>query len=74
MADLLPCPFCGKLPEVFPSGERDRGEMIECITEGCVNPHVSYYGKGVARAKWNTRTGGHTLDGAPAQPMKREAD
>lgn len=54
---VLPCPFCGKKPEVFPSGDRtDGAEMIECMTDGCVNPHVSYYGHNVARKKWNTRS------------------
>lgn len=56
---VLPCPFCGKKPEVFPSGDRtDGAEMIECMTVGCVNPHVSYYGHNVARQKWNTRAVG----------------
>ena len=56
---VLPCPFCGKQPEVFPSGDRtDGAEMIECMTDGCVNPHVSYYGVNVARQKWNTRAVG----------------
>lgn len=32
--------------------------MIECMTDGCVNPHVSYYGHNVARQKWNTRAVG----------------
>jgi hypothetical protein len=29
--------------------------MIECCTSGCVNPHTSYYGDGVAEKHWNTR-------------------
>lgn len=57
---LLPCPFCGVLPEVFPSGDGGRGTMIECCTSGCVNPHTSYYGVGVAEAHWNTRTAVNT--------------
>lgn len=56
LVQVLPCPFCGKEPEVFPSGDRtDGAEMVECMTDGCVNPHVSYYGVNVARKKWNTR-------------------
>lgn len=39
---ILPCPFCGKQPETLGSGEGHRGLMIHCITDGCVNPHVSY--------------------------------
>lgn len=37
------------------SGERQRGLMIECITRGCVNPHVSYYDHASAIAAWNRR-------------------
>jgi hypothetical protein len=54
MVKLLPCPFCGGAPESFPSGD-DTGTMIECMTPGCVNPHVSYYGDGVAAKVWNRR-------------------
>jgi len=52
--ELLPCPFCGKTPLSFPSGD-GTGVMIECITERCVGPHISYYGEGVAAKIWNTR-------------------
>lgn len=53
---LKACPFCGKQPAVFPSGD-GTGEMVECQNPGCINPHVSYYGKNVARQKWNARAG-----------------
>src|SRR3546814_2225508 len=49
------CPFCGEIPETLRCGDGGRAEMIQCITKGCVNPHVSYYGEGVARRVWNTR-------------------
>lgn len=52
--DLKPCPFCGNPPEVSASGD-GTGIMIECMTEGCVNPHTSWYGKGIAHKHWNTR-------------------
>jgi len=29
--------------------------MIECITEGCVNPHTSYYDRDAAVRVWNNR-------------------
>jgi hypothetical protein len=55
MDELKPCPFCNKPPITTPSGEGGKGLMIECLTEGCVNPHVSYYNHDVARTAWNTR-------------------
>ncbi len=54
---ILNCPFCGKPPEVMGSGENQRGLMIHCITQGCVNPHTSYYDHDAARAVWNRRDG-----------------
>lgn len=51
---LLPCPFCGKQPESFPSGDGS-GLMIECFTPGCVNPHCSWVPPDSAIAAWNTR-------------------
>ena len=54
---LLACPFCGLPPIVEKVGENNAAEMISCMTQGCINPHVSYYGKGVSRKKWNTRAG-----------------
>ncbi|MCL6710471.1 Lar family restriction alleviation protein [Pseudomonas sp. R2.Fl] len=55
MDEIKPCPFCNKPPITTPSGEGGKGLMIECLTEGCVNPHVSYYNHDVARTAWNTR-------------------
>ncbi len=52
--ELSCCPFCGQAPTSFPSGD-GAGVMVQCITPGCVNPHVSYYGDGVAFEKWNRR-------------------
>jgi hypothetical protein len=57
MTRILPCPFCGCEPNTTPSGENGRGLMIECITGGCVNPHVSYYQHVVAIRVWNRRNG-----------------
>jgi hypothetical protein len=56
---ILVCPFCGNHPEVIGSGERQRGLMIHCITDGCVNPSVSYYEHDAARRVWNRRDGRH---------------
>jgi hypothetical protein len=53
--ELKCCPFCGKQPVTFGSGDGQRGLMIECMTDGCVNPHVSYYDHAVAQKVWNTR-------------------
>lgn len=61
MSKILPCPFCGKAPEAFPSGENGRGLMIECITRNCVNPHVSYYDHASAIRIWNRRDGSKTM-------------
>lgn len=52
---IKPCPFCGKRPQWFGSGENNRGLMIECETPGCVNPHVSYYDHNTAVEVWNQR-------------------
>lgn len=53
--ELLPCPFCGKAPISFPSGG-GAGVMVQCVTNGCVGPHVSYRGEGLAARVWNTRS------------------
>lgn len=58
----LPCPFCGQPPDVMGSGEGQRGLMIQCITDGCVNPHVSYYDHNTAIAKWNERRSVDEID------------
>lgn len=54
-ARVLPCPFCGKAPEIMSSGENQRGLMIHCITEECVNPNTSYYDHESALHVWNRR-------------------
>lgn len=54
---ILPCPFCGMAPTLLGSGERQRGLMIHCVTENCVNPSVSYYNHATAKAVWNRRRG-----------------
>lgn len=59
--ELLACPFCGAAPETQGSGEGQKGLMIDCITPGCVNPHVSYYDHPTAIRAWNTRTPPATL-------------
>ena len=55
MDKLLPCPFCGQIPESFPSGIRDDGLMIQCMTGGCLGPHCSYIPPSAAIAAWNRR-------------------
>lgn len=55
---VLACPFCGKPPETMGSGEGLRGLMIHCITDGCVNPHTSYYDHASAIRVWNRRIDG----------------
>ena len=54
---ILPCPFCGREPYISGSGEGQRGLMIECMTPGCVSPHVSFYEHAAAVAAWNRRNG-----------------
>jgi len=66
MDELKPCPFCNQPPITTPSGEGGKGLMIECLTEGCVNPHVSYYNHDVARTAWNTRAPVASGDVKPA--------
>lgn len=56
MADILLCPFCGDAPVTWDVGEHGKGLMIECVTERCVNPHVSYQRPQDAIAAWNKRT------------------
>jgi hypothetical protein len=51
---LKPCPFCGAIPESFPSGD-GTGLMIECVTPNCVRPHTSWYPPATAIQVWNTR-------------------
>ena len=50
--------------------------MVECITDGCVNPHVSYYGVNVARRKWNTRMMGAATkkDRSAVKTLMRRAE
>ena len=53
--ELMPCPFCGAIPIAFPSGMRDEGLMIQCMTDGCLGPHCSYIPPTEAIAAWNRR-------------------
>ena len=53
--NIKECPFCGRPPATLGSGEGQKGLMIECLTPGCVNPHVSYYDHTAAIYAWNTR-------------------
>lgn len=69
---LKACPFCGKQPAVFPSGD-GTGEMVECQNPGCINPHVSYYGKNVARQKWNDRAGDREPEAAQSEAAKADS-
>jgi hypothetical protein len=71
---VLECPFCGKAPEVYGSGEGQRGLMIHCITDGCVNPHVSYYDHKSARAVWNRRATDNRVTDDPTQSPQSEIE
>lgn len=56
MFELLPCPFCGETPEVFPS--QNRGFYITCENLACViNPETRRVcdTTELAMAEWNTR-------------------
>lgn len=59
---ILPCPFCGGEPEVWGSGEQERGMMIHCVAENCPNPSVSYYQHEAAKRVWNRRDGKQTVN------------
>ena len=50
------CPFCGRAPATSKCGEDGKGLMIECVTDGCVKPHVSYYDHQSAARAWNRRS------------------
>lgn len=54
MTALLPCPFCGRKPISSASGD-GTGLMIECVSPGCPNPHVSFIPPQLAITAWNTR-------------------
>lgn len=56
------CPFCGSQPVAFPVGQFNEGLMIECIAQGCVNPHVSYTTPQSAIEAWNRRASSDTID------------
>ena len=53
---LKRCPFCGKRPVSFPSGDGS-GLMIQCMNADCVGPHVRYIPPSAAIAAWNARIG-----------------
>lgn len=52
---LKVCPFCCEPPMRMDVGEGNKALMIECVTEGCVNPHISYYDREFAVKLWNWR-------------------
>lgn len=64
------CPFCGTAPQTIGAGEGQRGLMIECMTHGCVGPHVSYYDHAGAIAAWNRRTPDPALAAALADARR----
>jgi hypothetical protein len=54
--DLLPCPFCGEVPELLPG--LHRGFSVECENPACViNPETrrACDTAEIAVAEWNTR-------------------
>jgi hypothetical protein len=73
MINLLSCPFCGEAPASFPSGD-GTGVMIECVSGACVNPHVSYYGRGVAASAWNHRAATASPEGGPSLALEDQKD
>jgi len=55
--ELLPCPFCGKIPEEYIIGDRPsfgvKGmKMVKCNTSGCCLSGEAHY-----FVKWNKRAG-----------------
>lgn len=57
---ILPCPFCGHPPEVWGSGDEERGLMIHCVADHCPNPSTSYYEHETTLAVWNRRAAPRT--------------
>jgi hypothetical protein len=61
--ELLPCPFCGKIPELFPKYPKLEGDAwaeVKCFNNKCfVKPSAQYFGevKPFQRAirRWNKR-------------------
>jgi hypothetical protein len=47
--------------------------MIECMTDGCVNPHVSYYDRATAVVRWNNRIAGPRITVEDAEILKASA-
>ena len=54
--ELLPCPFCGKLPDRVTAGARDN--RVQCLTQFCPMKN-----KVVSRCDWNRRAPGKRRSG-----------
>lgn len=55
---LLPCPFCGEVPEVKVHGANDQWWMIRCEGESCA-AHLKFIhdDRKMLMRWWNTRKG-----------------
>jgi hypothetical protein len=53
---LLPCPFCGRPPELDPLGFiTDDNHFLGCMTEKCVAPYITDMDVPHCIGLWNTR-------------------
>jgi hypothetical protein len=55
MTRILPCPFCGRRPDIVPV--RGGALIIERVNALCISPRVSHYSRAAAIRAWNRRNG-----------------